>query len=73
MTQDLEYDVPVVDENNQEWVFTLYDFDNSGKVTKEVMAVLLTFCITLKKHSGVQFVSVLFYAVGYVQPDAYNL
>lgn len=39
--------MPVVDENQQEWVFTLYDFDNSGKVTKEVMAILLT-CMTLK-------------------------
>lgn len=24
------------DDNRQEWIFTLYDFDNSGKVTKEV-------------------------------------
>lgn len=34
--QDLECDVSVEDDNRQEWVFTLYDFDNSGKVTKEV-------------------------------------
>lgn len=26
----------VGEDNRQEWVFTLYDFDNSGKVTKEV-------------------------------------
>lgn len=26
----------VEDDNRQEWIFTLYDFDNSGKVTKEV-------------------------------------
>lgn len=24
------------DDNRQEWIFTLYDFDNSGKVTKDV-------------------------------------
>lgn len=36
--QDLECDVSVEDDNRQEWVFTLYDFDNSGKVTKEVQA-----------------------------------
>lgn len=35
-TQDLECDVSVENDNRQEWVFTLYDFDNSGKVTKEV-------------------------------------
>ena len=34
--QDLECDVSVEDDNRQEWIFTLYDFDNSGKVTKEV-------------------------------------
>lgn len=34
--QDFECDVSVEDDNRQEWIFTLYDFDNSGKVTKEV-------------------------------------
>lgn len=34
--QDLECDVSVEDDNRQEWIFTLYDFDNSGKVTKDV-------------------------------------
>ncbi|XP_060798937.1 naked cuticle-like protein 3 [Neoarius graeffei] len=38
---DMECNVPVVDENQQEWVFTLYDFDNSGKVTKEDMSSLM--------------------------------
>lgn len=38
--QDMECSVPVMDENHQEWLFTLYDFDNSGRVTKEVMAEL---------------------------------
>lgn len=36
ISQDLECNVSLVDDNRQEWVFTLYDFDNSGKVTKEV-------------------------------------
>ena len=35
-SQDLECDISVEDDNRQEWIFTLYDFDNSGKVTKEV-------------------------------------
>ncbi|XP_026785293.3 naked cuticle-like protein 3 isoform X1 [Pangasianodon hypophthalmus] len=39
--QDMECNVPVVDENHQEWVFTLYDFDNSGRVTKEDMSSLM--------------------------------
>ncbi len=34
--QDLKCNVSLVDDNRQEWVFTLYDFDNSGRVTKEV-------------------------------------
>lgn len=34
---ELECDVSVEDDNRQEWTFTLYDFDNSGKVTKEVI------------------------------------
>ncbi|KAI5621502.1 naked cuticle-like protein 3 [Silurus asotus] len=37
----IECNVPTVDENQQEWVFTLYDFDNSGKVTKEDMSSLM--------------------------------
>lgn len=43
--QDLECDVSVEGDNRQEWVFTLYDFDNSGKVTKEVC--LLCECLFL--------------------------
>ncbi|RVE62605.1 hypothetical protein OJAV_G00158700 [Oryzias javanicus] len=38
---DLECDVSVEDGNRQEWIFTLYDFDNSGKVTKEDMSSLM--------------------------------
>uniref|UniRef100_A0A3Q2Z403 Protein naked cuticle homolog n=1 Tax=Hippocampus comes TaxID=109280 RepID=A0A3Q2Z403_HIPCM len=38
---DLECDVSVEDDNRQEWIFTLYDFDNSGKVTKEDMSSLM--------------------------------
>lgn len=34
--KDVECNVSVGEDNRQEWVFTLYDFDNSGKVTKEV-------------------------------------
>lgn len=30
----------VEEDNRQEWTFTLYDFDNNGKVTREV----ITFC-----------------------------
>lgn len=41
--QDLECDVSVEDDNRQEWIFTLYDFDNSGKVTKEVCMCLKSF------------------------------
>ncbi|KAK3511659.1 hypothetical protein QTP70_014572, partial [Hemibagrus guttatus] len=42
---DMECNVPVVNENHQEWVFTLYDFDNSGRVTKEDMSSLMhTIC-----------------------------
>uniref|UniRef100_A0A674CM81 Protein naked cuticle homolog n=1 Tax=Salmo trutta TaxID=8032 RepID=A0A674CM81_SALTR len=39
--QDLECDVSVEEDNHQEWIFTLYDFDNSGKVTKEDMSSLM--------------------------------
>lgn len=35
--QALQCDVSVEEDNRQEWTFTLYDFDNSGKVTREVM------------------------------------
>ncbi|KAF7691956.1 protein naked cuticle homolog 2-like [Silurus meridionalis] len=38
---ELECDVSVEGDNRQEWVFTLYDFDNSGKVTKEDMSSLM--------------------------------
>ncbi|XP_053348731.1 naked cuticle-like protein 3 isoform X1 [Clarias gariepinus] len=38
---DVECNVPVLDENHQEWVFTLYDFDNNGRVTKEDMSSLM--------------------------------
>ncbi|XP_047218140.1 protein naked cuticle homolog 2-like isoform X2 [Girardinichthys multiradiatus] len=38
---DVECDVSVEDDNRQEWIFTLYDFDNSGKVTKEDMSSLM--------------------------------
>ncbi|XP_017309470.1 naked cuticle-like protein 3 isoform X3 [Ictalurus punctatus] len=40
-TDDMECNVPLVDKNNQEWVFTLYNFDNSGRVTKEDMSTLM--------------------------------
>uniref|UniRef100_UPI001EAE8C89 protein naked cuticle homolog 2-like n=1 Tax=Oncorhynchus gorbuscha TaxID=8017 RepID=UPI001EAE8C89 len=39
--RDLECDVSVEEDNRQEWIFTLYDFDNSGKVTKEDMSSLM--------------------------------
>lgn len=35
--QELECAVSVEEDNRQEWTFTLYDFDNSGKVTREVI------------------------------------
>lgn len=35
--QELECAVSVEEDNRQEWTFTLYDFDNNGKVTREVM------------------------------------
>lgn len=34
--QELECAVSVEEDNRQEWTFTLYDFDNNGKVTREV-------------------------------------
>ncbi|KAA0702612.1 Protein naked cuticle -like protein 2 [Triplophysa tibetana] len=38
---DVECNVSVGEDNRHEWVFTLYDFDNSGKVTKEDMSSLM--------------------------------
>ena len=35
--QELECAVSVEEDNRQEWTFTLYDFDNNGKVTREVI------------------------------------
>lgn len=40
--QELECAVSLEDDNRQEWTFTLYDFDNSGKVTREVRALVGT-------------------------------
>ncbi|XP_072530977.1 protein naked cuticle homolog 2 [Salminus brasiliensis] len=40
-SDDVECNMPSMDENRQEWVFTLYDFDNSGRVTKEDMSSLM--------------------------------
>lgn len=51
-SQDLECDVSVEDDNRQEWIFTLYDFDNSGKVTKEV-CVCVAFPCSAHKHSSI--------------------
>lgn len=34
--QALQCDVSVEEGDRQEWTFTLYDFDNCGKVTREV-------------------------------------
>ncbi|XP_047410785.1 protein naked cuticle homolog 2 isoform X3 [Sciurus carolinensis] len=39
--QALQCDVSVEEDNRQEWTFTLYDFDNSGKVTREDMSSLM--------------------------------
>ncbi|XP_029919734.1 protein naked cuticle homolog 2 [Myripristis murdjan] len=38
---DSECNVLLEEDARQEWVFTLYDFDNSGKVTKEDMSSLM--------------------------------
>ncbi|CAM9570947.1 unnamed protein product [Lampetra planeri] len=38
---EMECDVSVAEGNRQEWTFTLYDFDNSGKVTREDIAGLM--------------------------------
>lgn len=40
--QELQCDVSVEEDSRQEWTFTLYDFDNNGKVTREVRARLAT-------------------------------
>lgn len=40
--QELQCDVSVEEDSRQEWTFTLYDFDNNGKVTREVSARLAT-------------------------------
>ena len=37
--QALQCDVSVEEDNHQEWTFTLYGFDNSGKATREVMCL----------------------------------
>lgn len=61
-SQDLECDVSVEDDNRQEWIFTLYDFDNSGKVTKEV-------CVCV---GSVSALSICFY-FSFSLPFAYQL
>ncbi|KAI4786089.1 hypothetical protein KUCAC02_037357, partial [Chaenocephalus aceratus] len=38
---ELECAVSVEEDNRQEWTFTLYDFDNNGKVTREDITSLL--------------------------------
>jgi len=37
--------VSVEEDNRQEWTFTLYDFDNNGRVTREVSRVQLPLCV----------------------------
>ncbi|XP_005248440.1 protein naked cuticle homolog 2 isoform X3 [Homo sapiens] len=37
----LQCDVSVEEDDRQEWTFTLYDFDNCGKVTREDMSSLM--------------------------------
>nr|XP_044635456.1 protein naked cuticle homolog 2 isoform X5 [Equus asinus] len=39
--QALQCDVSVEEDNRQEWTFTLYGFDNSGKATREDMSSLM--------------------------------
>lgn len=41
LLQELECAVSVEEDNRQEWTFTLYDFDNNGKVTREVKFPIL--------------------------------
>ncbi|XP_006897172.1 PREDICTED: protein naked cuticle homolog 1 [Elephantulus edwardii] len=38
---ELQCDVSVEEDSRQEWTFTLYDFDNNGKVTREDITSLL--------------------------------
>lgn len=40
--QELQCDVSVEEDSRQEWTFTLYDFDNNGKVTREVGVLAAT-------------------------------
>lgn len=51
----------VEEDNRQEWTFTLYDFDNNGKVTREVHLIVrsktmvkneLTYCIKENKDQS---------------------
>lgn len=35
----------VEEDSRQEWTFTLYDFDNNGKVTREVSAPARAHCL----------------------------
>ncbi|KYO27302.1 naked cuticle-like protein 1 isoform A [Alligator mississippiensis] len=39
--EELQCDVSVEEDNRQEWTFTLYDFDNNGRVTREDITSLL--------------------------------
>uniref|UniRef100_A0A8C9PVC3 Protein naked cuticle homolog n=1 Tax=Spermophilus dauricus TaxID=99837 RepID=A0A8C9PVC3_SPEDA len=39
--EELQCDVSVEEDSRQEWTFTLYDFDNNGKVTREDITSLL--------------------------------
>lgn len=44
-TDEKECNVSVTDENRQEWMITLYDLDNSGKITKEnKLSLMQTIC-----------------------------
>nr|XP_023398248.1 protein naked cuticle homolog 2 [Loxodonta africana] len=38
---ELQCDISLEEDNRQEWTFTLYDFNNSGKVTREDMSSLM--------------------------------
>uniref|UniRef100_A0A8C4QM34 Protein naked cuticle homolog n=1 Tax=Eptatretus burgeri TaxID=7764 RepID=A0A8C4QM34_EPTBU len=39
---EVECDISMRDDNRQEWTFTLYDFDNSGKITREDIGSLMS-------------------------------
>ncbi|EPY84986.1 hypothetical protein CB1_000417001 [Camelus ferus] len=43
----LQCDVSVEEDSHQEWTFTLYGFDHSGKATREV-----THCVCISPHEG---------------------